>query len=375
MRIHSFIHSFTPCWLLSPPLAAFNNCQGTIPNEIRHLEFLDFLSLKHNQLTGSIPPSLRQLKDLDYLDLKNNQLTGTIPRFLGELQQLQVLGLSNNQLSGSLPESLGTLQQLKTLALDDNFLSGGLDPVGKLTNLEFFYAENNVFEGQVNETFFHDFQRLIELDLSNNHLESSSSIPAHIFSLYNLQILDLSENNLQGTLPEAIPPNSVLKYFSLRLNQVLGTIPESISNLRRLQHLDLEANTMKGQLPASLGEMTDLTYLFLGRNPWVAGTIPEEWQSLTKLRELSLDNAKRTGEIPSWLTTEMNHLKLLDLRRNDLTGNIPDGIFLKQLIYLLLSDNKLTGSIPENLGRMAELCKLDVLVVLVLVYDWRCCAL
>lgn len=330
-----------------------NNLKGTIPDEIRHLKKLDFLSLKHNDLSGTIPSSLKELTLLDYLDLKYNRMIGSIPHFLGDLQRLQVLGLSKNQFSGSLPGSFGTLR-LKTLGLDDNMLTGDLAPISMMNSLEYVYVEDNEFSGKLDHGMLVDLKGLKEADLSGNQLEGAS-IPTHIFTLPLLKALDLSDNDITGSLPDTMPENNVLEYLSLRRNAVSSAIPNTISNLRALTHLDLESNAFTGELPKSLGDLKDLSYLFLGINPLTGGSIPDELKSLTALRELSMEDIQLVGNIPEWIG-DTTGLRLLDLRHNELTGSIQvDFSKLKHLEYLMLSDNKLTGEIPVGLGSQTDL--------------------
>ena len=60
----------------------------------------------------------------------------------------------------------------------------------------------------------------------------SGQIPTEIWSLVNLNVLDLTDNNLTGEIPsEAIPtfqPN--MEEIDIPWNRFLGDIPETISN-------------------------------------------------------------------------------------------------------------------------------------------------
>jgi Leucine-rich repeat (LRR) protein len=344
------------CVFLRPHLVcvASNNLEGQLPEEIGHLTKLDFLNLKQNALTGSIPIYLKQFPLLDYLDLSHNQISGSIPNFLGDLDRLEVLGLGHNQLTGKVPGSLGPLR-LKTFSIEDNILTGELSPVALMTNLRYLYAENNSFEGKLDNGLLADLAHLVELDLSGNTFEADS-IPRYLFTHPHLRVLDLHDNQLAGTIPETIPGNSVLRYLSLRENDITSSIPSQIHHLAALTHLDLEANALTGTLPAEeLGKMTTLSYLFLGKNPIENTTLPDELSSLKSLQELSLDGLQLTGPIPAWIEN-FSELKLLDLRTNSLTGTVPINFSnLQELNYLMLSGNLLTGPVPEGLGSRSNL--------------------
>ncbi|KAJ4702457.1 LRR receptor-like kinase [Melia azedarach] len=79
---------------------------------------------------------------------------------------------------------------------------------------------------------------------------------------------------------------------------------------------------------------------------------------LTYLKFLDLSNNKIGGSIPENLGTLPN-LITLDLSKNQLTGKIPQNLGnLTKLQYLDLSENQLTGKIPQNLGKLKNLQKL-----------------
>eukprot|EP00980_Cylindrotheca_fusiformis_P005758 scaffold1194_cov127-Cylindrotheca_fusiformis.AAC.35 len=332
-----------------------NNLQGTIPEEIRFLKELKFISMKHNNIYGEIPSGLKELRLLEYLDLKYNQMQGTFPDFVGELAHLQVIGLSRNNFVGKLPPSLGTLR-LKTLAVDDNALTGDLSAIRLMSPLQYLYAQNNSFSGNLfHGILMSQLPNLVEVDLSDNDL-TGSTIPSHIFTLPKLRLFDASGNNITGTLPADIAENNVLEYLSFRGNSIGSSLPAKISNLKKLSHLDLEDNSLMGALPFSMGYMSSLQFLYLGKNSLTNGAIPGELKELTALKELSLNNLGLQNEIPSWIGG-LTDLKLLDLRENELSGTLEEIDFsqMHRLAYLMLNDNKLSGTIPESMGLVTSL--------------------
>lgn len=336
-----------------------NNLKGSIPDEIRFLRQLSFISLKHNELMGTLPSAMSDLHMLEYLDVKFNRLEGTIPEFLSNFQRLQVLGLSKNNFVGSLPGSFGRLR-LKTLALDDNALTGDLVPLRLMSTLNYLYAQNNALQGNLWHGVMHSgMTSLVEVDLSGNDL-TGIDIPDHCFSMPKLELLDVADNKLGGKFPDTIPDNVMLRYLSLRGNEMTSSIPDSISNLKQLTHLDLENNVMTGTLPPALSSMQKLQYLFLGQNSFQATDIPSELQNLVSLKQLSLNNLGLSGAIPSWITKLLN-LSLLDLRENNLTGTLDiDFSKFHSMKHLMLHDNKLAGSLPKSLGTMKELQVLSI---------------
>jgi len=103
---------------------AFNNLNGTLPNELGNLVSLRKINLGFNKLSGELPNSLSNLKALTSIELFMNKLEGNIPLFLGELKNLEVLALYSNSFSGNIPSEIAALSNLKELELGSNFLTG-----------------------------------------------------------------------------------------------------------------------------------------------------------------------------------------------------------------------------------------------------------
>lgn len=76
------------------------------------------------------------------------------------------------------------------------------------------------------------------LDLSNNDI--SGSIPAEIREMVNLEILDLSNNRMTG-LPAEIGQLRFLRVLNLANNNLTG-LPYELGNLKNLQVLNLSGN-------------------------------------------------------------------------------------------------------------------------------------
>lgn len=182
-------------------------------------------------------------------------------------------------------------------------------------------------------------------------------IPEEISDFQALEYLILSNNALEGEIPDI--SNLNLWLLDLSSNNLTGSIPKSVFNMTTLEILRLQQNHLKGSIPTSVGSLKQLLSLELGEND-LSGTIPSELGQLTHLWKLDLSDNTFSGTIPPSLGNLML-LEELYLGINQLKGAIPEEIVhLKQLQWLFLSFNALTGSIPPFLGNMSGLVVLDL---------------
>uniref|UniRef100_M1BI07 non-specific serine/threonine protein kinase n=1 Tax=Solanum tuberosum TaxID=4113 RepID=M1BI07_SOLTU len=82
-----------------------NKFDQKIPKEIGRITQLNVLDLSYNLLVVDIPPQLANLKVLVNLNLSHNGISGLIPRELETLTGLQDVVLSYNELEGPIPNS------------------------------------------------------------------------------------------------------------------------------------------------------------------------------------------------------------------------------------------------------------------------------
>lgn len=112
--------------------------------------------------------------------------------------------------------------------------------------------------------------------------------------------LDLSDNNLTGTIPEEIE-NLDLSFLNLRNNQLTGEIPASIGNVSTLYYLNIANNKLTGSIPSELGKLANLEYCYLFGNQ-LEGTLPESLANLTKLSVMDFSGNMLGGDLPEAVT-------------------------------------------------------------------------
>jgi Leucine-rich repeat (LRR) protein len=129
------------------------------------------------------------LTDISSLQLQYNAFKQELPTWLGSLTKLSVLGMGNNQFSGTIPESFSELTDLVLLGLDDNFISGDIMNLKELTKMRFLYLEDNNISQPLDMTFLSPMKDLEELDLSDNNL--NGTLPLQVFQYEKLEVLGM----------------------------------------------------------------------------------------------------------------------------------------------------------------------------------------
>ena len=252
-----------------------------------------------------------------------------------------------------------------------------------------------------------DEGRVTELWLQQNQL--SGEIPRELSYLSKLEGLFLYDNQLRGTIPPELGTISTLTHLILPGNQLTGEIPPELGNLSNLEELFLSFNQLSGEIPPELGNLSKLTRLWLMYNQ-LSGEIPPELGNLSNLTELRLNNNQLTGCVPealayvsdycgappvhpddmialatlynatdgpnwsdntNWLsdkplsewygvtTDDEGRVTRLDLDDNQLSGTLPPELGgLANLEALWLTSNQLTGAIPPELGSLSNLTEL-----------------
>ncbi|XP_062086485.1 receptor-like protein EIX1 [Humulus lupulus] len=288
---------------------------GEIGCSLAELHYLNYLSLSHTHFTR-IPKCIGSFKHLMHLDLSGTLISGAIPselgnltKLLGNLTKLQYLHLSYIYVDSL--EWLSRLTSLKTFALyEANFTKAGLQsfrvppflsdldlsdcllPKVDLSSLSpsnyssnflktltlfynsihptaitwFLNSSNNLFgltiSNNIIDGLFPDSIRgkksLSKVDLSANKAELENGVLKSLGNLSNMNFLDLSQNNLSGTLHNALEnlagsAKNSLVGLSLSYNQLSGSILEDAKNtFPSLRWLYLANNRLEGTFPSHL---------------------------------------------------------------------------------------------------------------------------
>ncbi|MGF2035860.1 MAG: COR domain-containing protein [Nostoc sp. CmiVER01] len=197
-------------------------------------------------------------------------------------------------------------------------------------------------------------KQLKELDLSNpwstDNKEKLIDIPAEVFELEWLEVLNLSGNQLT-TLPEALARLQQLIFLNLSGNQ-LTTLPEALACLQQLTSLNLSGNQLT-TLPEALTCLQQLTILNLSGNQ--LKTLPKAITNLPQLIYLGL-NENQLTTLPEALA-RLQQLTFLDLSHNQLTILPETFTRLQQLTSLNLRGNSIEKPPPEVVAQGLQAIK------------------
>ncbi|WCJ32479.1 Leucine-rich repeat transmembrane protein kinase [Euphorbia peplus] len=188
---------------------------------------------------------------------------------------------------------------------------------------------------------------------------SKSILHESVSNLKYLRFLDLTNNNIYGSIPEALGNLKNLEYMYLRENVLGGSIPSSFGNLTSLKALYLRGNFLRGRIPSSLGNLTSLEDLNLGYN-FLDGDIPSSLGSLASLQNMDLFGNMLTGEVPKEFG-KLTNLLIMYLGENQLTGLLPLELgYLINLKKLFLGSNNFSGKLPESYKNLSSMEYFDV---------------
>ncbi|XP_056170325.1 MDIS1-interacting receptor like kinase 2-like isoform X2 [Syzygium oleosum] len=161
-----------------------------------------------------------------------------------------------------------------------------------------------------------------------------------------LQVLDLSSNNLSGKIPRELGSLQLLLDLILHNNGITGDIPSEIGFFSRLEHLNLASNNLSGAIPPQLSLCTNLLSLNLSQNK-IERSIPPEIGNARFLSVLDLSQNLLTGRIPPDLG-KLRVLETFNISHNDLSGTIPHSFAdLLALTSVDVSYNELEGPLPN----------------------------
>lgn len=315
----------------------------TFPHSVAKLDSLRELSLIYCPAKLQLP-ALNHLKEhLKALRLSFESLE-EVPMWMYTLHGLEELHLSGpltNEVSRSATlDSFRGLRALRVLSLRSNLMK--LPP--SIGDVALQLQKLSIYNEGVKLQAFSSLKKLtnlVSLELVGCELER---IPSAVFSLDNLQELDLKENKLT-TVEEILSLQHCRRLVTLRLwHNKITYIPDHISKLHSIETLDISWNKLR-KLPSRLFYCTKLRHLDVSHNQLTS--LPPEVSIPQGLQFISAAfNSLET--VPDELFS-CKKLKTLALGNNCLSSLSSRVSHLGQLVRLEIKGNRLE-SLPVEIG-------------------------
>lgn len=400
---NSFSGSLPPdvCEIASVKVVNFAGSyfSGPIPGEYGSCKNLEFLHLAGNLLSGYLPIEFGQLKTITHMEIGYNSYQGSVPWQFGNMSELRYLDIAQANLSGSIPKELGNLTKLDSLFLFKNNLSGFIPmELGTISTLASLDLSDNLLFGPIPESFS-DLKNLKLLSVMYNDM--NGSVPQGIAKLPNLEALLIWDNFFSGILPQELGKHSKLKWVDVSTNDFVGVIPPDIcsggeltklilfsnyfsgglspifncSSLVRLRlednsfsgdvsldfnllsdvsYVDLSMNRFTGGIPSYIFLASSLEFFSVSNNPDLGGILPEKTWSLPKIQNFSASSCNISGNFPGFKLCKS--LLIIELSNNHLSGTIPESLSICESLEMLnLAENNFSGEIPMKLGSPTKL--------------------
>lgn len=166
----------------------------------------------------------------------------------------------------------------------------------------------------------------IHLIEAGNNL--NGTLPGELRMFSKLDTISFIEDGLRGTLPSELGDMTSLTTFQLSGQQLSGTIPESFSRLH-FRIFNIIDNDFSGTLQSDLFTGSDILEVLAFAQNGFEGPLPALNRQSAIQVVFGYDN-KFEGPIPSSYF-QQGELQLLLLANNRLSGSIPEQVSLEQI--------------------------------------------
>ncbi|GJT81543.1 leucine-rich repeat protein [Tanacetum coccineum] len=222
-----------------------------------------------------------------------------------------------------------------------------------LSSLEALYLFRNKLSGPIRKDIRIASHNLSALDLSNNRLQGP--LPEFIFKLPSISTLKLPGNNFTG---KSSSFSSLAKLDTLRLASCKMQKIPNLKNQASLRTLDLSDNRFKGEIPNWIWNVGNgsLGSLYLSKNKF--SSLEKPYTFPYSFRVLDLSSNKLKGDIPVPPSEVFN----VDFSNNKFGSSIPTdfGNALSFVVSFSISNSKVTGVIPGLINNARFLRFLDL---------------
>ena len=214
-------------------------------------------------------------------------------------------------------------------------------------------------------------QSITRIDLSSTGLRGS--IPDEALNGLDPMYLNgllLNDNHLDGTIPTSMGLLTKLTRLDLSQNNLNGTLPQiSLSNLKELEVVRLGHNNLRGGIRAFLGDLRKLYEFNVTHNRGFNDTPLEFYtptigvqhyrpkQALQILHILDLSSCGFAGRIDIHIKTyELSNLRIFKIDDNKFGGDLQQSQLVTSLPSIeefVVGNNAFFGTMPTEIGNMS----------------------
>ncbi|KAL7224340.1 hypothetical protein ACSBR1_025741 [Camellia fascicularis] len=233
-----------------------NNFNGSIPQCLGNFSiYFSVLDLRKNNFSGTIPDTFAKENSFETINLDSNGFEGSVPKSLENCKMLQVLDLGRNKFSDKFPYWLENLTSLQVLILRSNKFHGPI-PNSKFKfpfpNLRVMDLSNNYFTGPLPRKYFKNLNAMMNVDEASFELQYLG-MPGRSAYYYN----DCLTIVIKGSTIEMVKVLTIFtaidlsknNFEDLSSNKLTGEIPQQLRNLKSLEVLNLSQNQLIGPIP------------------------------------------------------------------------------------------------------------------------------
>jgi len=359
-----------------------NSLTGPIPDDflqgVDNTDEVINVNFRSNQLAGALPGSLERLDKLN-IDLTDNKITEITLNLCDQDNWMDYTvddygcdailcpaGFYNKHGRASLGNPCQPCDASVSSPYMGNTICPGTEKEAEKEVLKAFYLSTGGPKWKENDGWMDDKTDICDwfgvscrdgytvesILLGSNNLIGTP--PKEIFQLSNLKFLWLYSNPMNFKF-EGI--EKATKLTSLLLDSTGLTSLEGIGKASALVDVDVRFNRLDGTLPSEIHDLRFLESFLCGHNGFT-GSVPS-FKTNRRLHTLRMSDNFFTGEVPAF--DVHTALTALDLSGNDLEGPLPTNLLqaanTKSAIFIDLSSNSITGTVP------AELSRFDVLTI------------
>jgi Leucine-rich repeat (LRR) protein len=314
---------------------------------------------------------IKELKDVEHLDLSGiklfidkevNFLKTIKNTTLENVKHLRIVKLHGKVTENNILTNLNKLEHLNMTGLTEDMFKSILDDLKNTSSIEKLILQNGQIRC-IQENPFDTLNKLKELDLSNNLIESLndkifqplenltrmvlrinriSEIKENTFkNLKNLKELDLSKNKIKSIDPNAFIGLNNLERLILSINSLKQLNKNIFKYFIKLEELDMSYNLLESLNDCQFDGMINLKFLNLYQNVCLGSLSLKTFSGLSNLESLDMSYCSMEN-LPDNVFIDLKNLKELSLGSTSikmLTKYTFNG--LSELIRLNLSNTNL----------------------------------